>query len=71
VLVMVSGLLVEVKYRLALAVLIVTPLLMVCSRQTIRHRRDAELALAAVRLGNRHPSHLVDCCKPPKLIEKT
>jgi hypothetical protein len=25
--------------------------------QTIRHRRDAELALAAVRLGNRHPSH--------------
>jgi hypothetical protein len=33
VLVMVSGLLVEVKYRLALAVLIVTPLLMVCSRR--------------------------------------
>ena len=33
VLVMVSGLLVEVKYRLAFAVLIVTPLLMVCSRR--------------------------------------
>ena len=25
--------------------------------QTIRHRRDAELALASVRLGDRHPSY--------------
>ena len=32
--------------------------------QTIRHRRDAELALAAVRLGNRHPSHRTGPVRP-------
>ena len=32
--------------------------------QTIRHRRDAELALAALGLGDRHPSHRTGPVRP-------
>ena len=36
--------------------------------QTIRHRRDAELALAALWLGNRHPSHRTGPVRPPQQL---
>src|SRR5260370_16679021 len=32
--------------------------------QTIRHRRDAKLTLAAVRLGDRHPSYRTGPVRP-------
>src|ERR1700751_1526970 len=32
--------------------------------QTIRHRRDAELTLAALGLGDRHPSHRTGPVRP-------
>src|SRR5579859_3814594 len=32
--------------------------------QTIRHRWDAELALATLRLGDRHPSHRTGPVRP-------
>src|SRR5260370_18040170 len=36
--------------------------------QTIRHRRDAKLTLAAVRLGDRHPSYRTGPVRPPQQL---
>src|SRR5437660_9203684 len=38
--------------------------------QTIRHRRDAKLALAALWLGDRHPSYRTGPVRPPTTVAR-